>query len=218
MYAICIAEGHHDAHANVPTNTLSLKDKEQVIEYVITTGEQTWIDFNQSWTTCTQTYMRQHSLRKMRLCDLRVDTLHGPVQEGLNTTILSMILQPFQHKDDTAAANNNNNRNGSNQRRRRVPTVYKKQVVGMYRHRNFRMCSTSHIAIGLFMRLWNNFTISFIDNRDGRPPTWQTFKLIQDWGTERAVYNYYKGILGDLGLDPNKVTHLRSGSMEQGSA
>ena len=213
----------HDAHDNVPTDVLSLSDHLKVIDYVLSNSLLCYKNFGMSWTCCNSTFLRLDSLCAMRLCDLRADHAHGPVTEGPNSTILSMILQPYQHKDQSINGNGtrassvgDGDGGASNQSARRARKHYKKRVVGMFRHHNFQQCGTSHIAMNLFMRLYRDHSFSFIWPANGKEqPPWQKVKLIHGWS--ESPQKTYARILNEVGVSWKKVTHLRSSGIEQAS-
>lgn len=213
----------HDAHANLPTDILSKADHKKVMTYVLSQNLRNDPAFHVSWTTCHATYLRIDSLAKMRLCDLRADHAHGPVEEGPNRTIISLIMQPFQHKDDTPGANQAQQPRGRQPTTGRTPKKYKKRVVGMWRHENIEQCGTGMIAMSLFDSIFRDDSISFLklpndDNNNNIPPAWQTKCLLRGWHGMRTAYDSFKRILSACGVEFNHVTHLRSAGIAWASS
>lgn len=218
-YAEAYVLALHDAHANLPTDVLTKGDHRKVMQHVLTNNLQCYQSFAVSWTVCHATFLRLDSLRKMRLCDLRADHAHGPCEDGPNATILSFILQPYQHKDDAVGGNQATQREQEGGGNTRAPNSYKKRVVGMYRHQNIDQCGTSQTAMSLFLRLRRNHQVSFIVPADGQNrPSWQRELILNDWSANRSPYTTYTRVLQACNVSFNKVTHLRSAGMEYASA
>ena len=104
------AQKNHDAHANLPTNVLSIGDHRKVMFHIFT-SMRNWEDMALAWTCTNDTFLRLDSMMKMRLPDVRCDKTHGPVDEGVNCFIMSYILQPYQHKDTKVGGNAGNKTN-----------------------------------------------------------------------------------------------------------
>ena len=167
---------NHDAHEGLPTDNLSNAEHAQVLSHLFrNSDERAWIDFATSWTTCRSTFIRQATLRKLKLPHLKADRAHGPLTAtGENATILTIILEPGVQKQDSAKAGNNGNANGNGETTRRGVFNYKKQVVGFYRHKNYLQCAAAQIAINLFMRFHDDDRLEFLQPQvAGEKPQWQ---------------------------------------------
>jgi hypothetical protein len=100
---------------------------------------------------------------------------------------------------------------------------YKKRVVGAYRHKNVLQCFTGMVGMMIFMRYHDEGDLSFLQPADkNERPLWQKERLMENWEAgkngQEACYEVYKRICEICNIRWNKVTHLRSAGMEQGSA
>jgi hypothetical protein len=130
----------------------------------------------------------------------------------------SYILQPYAHKDDNDRRQNNNN--NAEERPRRSRKRLKKRVVGAYRHVNVLCCTTSCLAMSLFVRQFTDEkmrTMTFRYDDEGNRPTWRKVKLVQ-WASDRSAYQTYSRILQANDIQWCKVTHMRTAGMERASA
>ena len=100
---------------------------------------------------------------------------------------------------------------------------YKKRVVGAYRHKNVLQCFTGMVAMSLLLRFRDDVNLSFLQPEDkNKRPGWQKERLMESWEAGKngheTCYEVYKRVCEACGICWNKVTHLRSAGMEQGSA
>ena len=149
-----------DPHEGLTSHVLGLKDHERVIEYALLTNKANWSPIGIAWTLPLSTFVRNDSVLKFGLCDLRMDTKHGP-KLNPEMPFLSIVLRKFTHKD----------RNKYN------------RVVGTYRNSNFLLCATMHIAMSCFVRFFEepeqlSFTVKNLE--DGASPWW-TLPLVPEW-------------------------------------
>ena len=209
--------GDHDAHANLPTNVLSVADHRKVLNHIFGSSKvANWKDMAFAWTCTNDTFLRLDSLRKMKLQDLRLDKTHGPAEEGSNARVMSYILQPLQHKDDKPGGNaGNKNKQGA-----RVQTNYKKRIVGTWRHKEYFRCSTGILAKLLFARFnCEGEPLSFTRPAvEGRRPQWQTQPLLTNWNSPSAPSAAYHSVYQACGVKWAKLTHLRHSAMENASS
>jgi hypothetical protein len=217
-----------DAHANLPTNSMDESEFERAIDFVMENNKSYASDFVLSWNCCTATFARNDSLRKFNLEDTCTDKCHGPLFDrdnpvhAMDKWMLSFILQPFLHKDDdgrrqqvTATATKKRAMVRSTKRNR-------KKVIGAYRHKKWKMCTTAAYAISLFLRQYfdpkvRNMTFEYGIDRATDLPTWRKVKVIEKWRTQKQCEQAYKEVMVQCGITWKKVTHLRSHGIEVGS-
>lgn len=219
----------NDPHGNLPTSTLSAADHRKCLDYVFRNSIQKWDEFSISWSVDYSTFMRMHTIRQVRLCDMVAENNHGPHGiEGPNKTILAIVMQPYLSKDQTVVNPAGRRRAttaaaSASVRRREVVSNGRTRVVGMYRHRNPLQCGTFHVCREVFMRLRFNVSFSFLEPATGGTnarPTWTQEYLLANWsnpGNQSAVDSKYREILEACQVDCNKVTHLRSSGIERAS-
>ena len=141
----------------------------------------------------SQCYLRNDSVRKLRLSDLKLDFTHGPVESGPHARIITFVLQPLQHKEKEN----------------------KKQVAGVYQHKDYLLCTTFDVAINVFWSLSLNYKVHFYKEGENK---WMNSKLIVGWKDQKSAYATYKTILEWANVSWDKVTHMRKAGIEQGSA
>jgi hypothetical protein len=218
-----IEDIQEDPHGNLPTDTLSVDDFLRVVDTIFSNNNIPWKDLGLAWNNCFATFMRLDSLRKLYLKDVRIDGSHGPVETGPNSKILSYILQPYIHKDGRPGPTGRKRQQqdgsqGNNQPNCRAKKKKnKKRVLGLYRHKNFKQCGTGMLAFNLFVRLYDNNSLSFLQVHNQRP-MWQKFPLIKDWNSRSAAYQTFKSVLQSLNISWAKVTHMRTAGIENASA
>lgn len=196
-----------DPHANLPTNVLSEEDCLKVIRLAIISSN--WKDMCLTWTTCTQTFLRNDSIRKLHMRHVRCNSTHGPGcgRDDTNNfgagwgfadrSMITYVLDKYVHKCRDE----------------------KKREVGAWRHRNFLNCSVGHLSMNLFARLYTDVEINFFDKRVGEEmPMWWNRPLIVEWNHDTAAYDAFETLLENAGLKWAKVTHLRKLGIEQASA
>jgi hypothetical protein len=188
-----------DPHSNLPTDVLSEADTLRVIAACI--NAPNWRDLCLSWTTCEQTFIRNHSMRQLTLADLRHNTTHGPStdEDSIDSHMMSMIMQKGRHKERAT----------------------KKRVVGAWRHKNYMKCSIGHLAMNFMCRFHSDADLNFFKHLNGADKgkcDWMKKPLIQGWRDENAVHNAYIAILRRVGVAWAKVTHMRKAGMEYASA
>jgi hypothetical protein len=137
---------------------------------------------------------------------------------------MSYILQPYLHKDGRPGPTGRKRQqqdasqvDNQNQKCRSKKKKNKKRVLGLYRNKNFKQCGTGMLAFNLFVRLYDNCSISFLQVQDQRP-MWQKFPLIKDWNSRSAAYQTFKSVLQLLNISWAKVTHMRTAGIENASA
>jgi hypothetical protein len=206
-----------DAHTNLPTNSIDEEEFERAIDFVMENNKPYASDFILSWSGCTATIARNDSLRKFNLEDTCTDKCHGPLFERDNPVhlmdkwMLPFILQPFLHKDDDGRRQQQNAAN----KKRAVQTTKRnrKKVIGAYRHKKWKTCTTAAYGISLFMRQYfdpkvRNMTFEYGDDRTTEMPTWRKIKVIEKWRTQKQCEQVYKEVMGRCGINWKKVTHL----------
>jgi hypothetical protein len=181
-----------DPHGNLPTNVLTEGDTLRVISACIKSPN--WRDLCLSWTTCEQTFLRNHSIRKLKLSDLCHNTTHGPSREegNMDSQMMSYILQKGIHKERAT----------------------KKRVAGAWRHKNYMKCAIGHLAMNLMCRLHSDADLDFFKHTSD----WMKEPLIQGWKDEKAAQKAYNAVLDRVGVSWGKVTHLRKAGMEYASS
>ena len=129
-YQLRIADQQNDPHANLPTAVIAKGEYEKIHQEILKRNDA--LDFQWSFTTCNSCYLRFSSAYRLRICDMRLDTAHGPPldENGNRDKMLSYVLQSGQHKD-------------------RAKT---KNVVGSWRHRDYTRCSTGAASMMLIGR------------------------------------------------------------------
>jgi heme-degrading monooxygenase HmoA len=176
--------GETDAHANLPTNSLSFADHHRTMKFLLshTQDEECWSPFGISWSVNFSTYIRMDSLRKISLPDL-VTEGRGYEDKGPNCDILGIILQKYLHKADKPQNPNSRKRSRQGKKGRNNPAadnngqaggpiaIGGKRVCFMWRHRHFEVCGTAMIGISLFMRLFFDTDFSFREpEKPAQPP------------------------------------------------
>jgi hypothetical protein len=217
-----------DAHANLPTNSMDEEEFERAIDFVMQNNKSYASDFVLSWNCCTATFARNDSLRKFNLEDTCTDKCHGPLFDrdnpvhGTDKWMLSFILQPFLHKDDDGRRQQVQQAATKKRAMVRSTRRNRKKVIGAYRHKKWKMCTTAAYAISLFLRQYfdpkvRNMTFEYGDDRTTDMPTWRKVKVIEKWRSQKQCEQAYKEVMGQCGITWKKVTHLRSHGMELGS-
>jgi hypothetical protein len=76
------------------TNKYTYAGRERRVHcYIIRDITMTCKDLSLSWTICEQTLIRNDLMRKLKLCDLRHKTSHGPSIEGIESHMIPPILE-----------------------------------------------------------------------------------------------------------------------------
>ena len=207
LYVQRIKGNVDDPHADLPTNVLSEDDCLKILRIAI--ENPNWKDMCLTWTTCTQTFLRNDSMRKLHMRHLRCNSTHGPACGRDETSnfgagwgfadreMITYILDKYVHKCRDE----------------------KKQEVGAWRHKNFLNCSVGHLAMNLFVRLYADAEINFFGARVGEDtPMWWNRPLIAEWNHDTAAYDAFETLLDNAGLKWAKVTHLRKLGIEQATA
>ena len=139
-------------------------------------------------------------MRNIYFADLNIDLAHGPVRRGRNAPIVTIILQPYKHKDKGTRPTKRQKKN-------------KKRVVGFFRHQNCFRCTTSTLAMNLFYRLngpeADNIKFVKLPSDGDLSPNWQRIPLIRGWASERAVTTCFTRILRDASVKWKKKSHMR---------
>ena len=188
-----------DPHENLPTDVLTQSETREVLRIILVDHPLNWMDLALSWTHCESTFDRNDTMRKLRFSDLRHNTTHGPVEEGIDSLMMSYILQKRVHKERSK----------------------KKRITGAWRHKDYIRCSTGHLSMNLMCRLYGNADLNFYKNLNGPKKgrcDWQDEKLIQGWKDDKAVQKAYNTVLDQAGVSWGKVSHLRKAGMEYASS
>ena len=93
---------NHDDHQGLPMSILSVNEHHCVIHHLMQKKFRHWQDFGISWNMCQDTFICQDTCLQLCLPHLCADYAHSTMQEGPNKTMLSIILMPGTHKDDSA--------------------------------------------------------------------------------------------------------------------
>lgn len=204
LYMERISRQVEDPHANLPTNVLTEADCVKAL-FLAARGIN-WKDLMLCWATCEQTYLRNHSMRKLTLCNLCCNTTHAPSSMGdknygagygyVDGFMMSYILDKYVHKTRDK----------------------KKRVVGAWRHKNYIRCSVGNLAMNLFVRLYADSDIDFHGERlNEKMPRWWNRKLIVEWTDEKSSYSAFCALLDAAQLQWAKKTHLRKLGMAIGT-
>jgi hypothetical protein len=188
-----------DPHANLPTNVLTEAETVEVITECVKSPN--WRDLCLSWTTCEQTFIRNHSIRQLTLSDLCHNRTHGPsTEEGnIDSQMMSYILQKGVHKERATI----------------------KRIAGAWRHKFYLRCAVGHLAMNMMCRLHSDVDLHFFKHLNGPKKgtsDWMKEPLIQGWKDEKAAQKAYSTVLDRVGVSWAKVTHLRKAGMEYASA
>jgi Centromere DNA-binding protein complex CBF3 subunit, domain 2 len=207
LYVQRIMNTPEDPHADLPTNVLSEEDCLKILRLAVSCAN--WKDMTLTWTTCTQTFLRNDSMRKLHMRHLRCNSTHGPACGRDDTNnfgagwgfadheMITYVLDKYVHKCRST----------------------KKQEVGAWRHKNFLNCSVGMLAMNLFVRLYADAEINFFGARVGEEtPMWWDRPLIVEWSGDSSAYDAFETLLDNAGLEWAKVTHLRKLGIEQASA
>ena len=100
-YLIHYQMTNQDAHQGLPTCILSIDEHCCLIHHLMEEKYRHWKDFGLSWNICQATFIQQDTCHQLCLPHLCADSTHGPMDEGRNKTMLSIILMPGTHKDDS---------------------------------------------------------------------------------------------------------------------
>jgi hypothetical protein len=189
-----------DPHAKLPTDIMSDEQVTEAAAYILQHNTQNWKDMMLSWTTCEQEFVRWDALKKLELKDLKFNVTHCRHRSpGVLHGMMTKILQRVVHKE----------------------RAFTKRVVGGWRHRYWKRCSTGILAMNLFVRLFDNQDIHFCkapDPRSGKKiPYWQTVSLLTEWSSAKSAHTAYDRVMKACGIRATKVTHLRKQGMETGS-
>ena len=198
LYTIYISSLPSDPHDNLPTNMLTREESDRVIQTILGENRQNWMNMTLSWTGSEAMMLRNDSMRKFRFCDIHTNLTHSPQTEpGYDQEMLSLVYLPGPvHKDRQK----------------------KKRVVGSWRHRRFLSCFTSKVAATLFVRLYADAEINFYKGNNASDPMWYNYTLIDGWGSTSAASEAYCDILDHLGIEWEKVVHLRKAGTEFASS
>jgi hypothetical protein len=173
------------AHDNLYSDTLSDNDKTILIMF----GSQmlTWADYCMSQTCMNQSTMRGDSMRSSRLCDIRLDGVHGPMDSKY--PMIGFIQQDYTGK---------------------VTSNFKK-ISGMWRHRNWLFCGTGWLAATILYRLANSpmyADIHFEHNAHNSAPDWYKFEIVS-WQGYDAMRSVYRRVYEATSIFWSKCTHMR---------
>ena len=166
---------NHDAHQGLPTSILSVDEHRHVIHHLMQKKFRHWKDFGILWNMCQATFIHQDTCHQLCLPHLCAGYAHGPIEEGPNKTMLSIIPMPGTH-----SANNRTNQTCTTNQR--TPKKYKKRVVGVYRHKSVLQCTTGFVAILLIVKLHHANDLSFIQPHDSHEKLgWQKVHVLETW-------------------------------------
>ena len=209
---------NHDAHENLPTDVLSKEDHRKLLHHIFSSNVQNWQDLAFGWTCTHDTFLRLASLKIMRLCDIKTNLSHVPNENGPNNRMITLILQPMQHKHN--GPNSEGGKKARTKRRGGQRTVVKtkKRVVGMWRHKDYYRCATGLLAKVFFSRYHCDETLNFNAARnDTERPDWQEKPLIT-WKSLSNARDAYNNIYAACNIHWAKVTHMRTAGMEYASS
>jgi hypothetical protein len=134
-----------------------------------------------------QSTMRGDSMRFSRLCDTRLDEVHGPMDSKY--PMIGFIQQDYTGK---------------------VTNTFKK-ISGMWRHRNWLFCGTGWLAATILYRLANGpmyADIHFEHNAHNSAPDWYESELLS-WQSYDAMYSVYRRVYEATAIFWAKCTHMR---------
>ena len=202
-YMFRIAEQQNDPHANLPTAVISKAEYEKIHHRTILDQIDT-LDFQWAFSTCNSCYLQYLSSYCLNLCDMRLDTAHGPPldEEENRDEMLSYILQSGRHKD----------------------RAKHKQIVGAWRHRDYTRCSTGAASFMLIGRFHGRTEDMNFYKGAATGPMWMKKPILCDWYSGRTQQQYKNGyskarrayakVFQDMGVTWAKVTHLRKSGMD----
>lgn len=198
-YAVHLLKAIVDPHKDIPTDVLSQLDYRRGTMSILQRID--WGDFNWTFSVCDHTFIRFASAQKLRLCDIKLDSAHGPPHkdEFFNEKMISYILQPGGvHKD----------------------RAKNKNVVGGWRHQEVFRCSTGALAMSLLVRLREDgASIHFHNGPQGQPPPWWRLRVHRHWKPGKkgydTAYTAYTTVFEALGISWSKVTHLRKSGIDR---
>jgi hypothetical protein len=135
-------------------------------------------------------------MRNMMLCDLHFNNTHSLRQgEADFAGMIGLVYQKMVHKERNKA----------------------KHVVGCWRHRVLQQCFTSMISMAVFIRHRSDPELHFHRPLLTDRADWWNIPLIS-WASENAAGKAYREIFNELGVNPEKCTHLRRAGTEYASA
>jgi hypothetical protein len=94
----------HDPLTNLKTDMLSEDQKDAFVTTVLRDDLPNWAPLLLTFTGCEQMMMRQDSAKKMRHVDVRLNNMHGPVQDNPHyRDMLALVYMPLEHKEKQKA-------------------------------------------------------------------------------------------------------------------
>lgn len=195
---LCVARSRlvkKDSHKNLSTDMLTDDERVRAVVHILESRALNWKEMCLAWTACETMMLRNSSLLKMLLVDLITNHTHGPNVDG-DRTMIALLYRKFEHKE--------------RQKRDRI--------VGAWRHKNWLLCFTGHLAMGLFVRLYNDLDINFYDGEGDAIPSWWQSKLVAGWRNMEAARDAYVRLLHHCKITWQKCTHIRKSGTERASA
>lgn len=179
----------------VPTNVLSQKDNAVAIDYALKNCDE-WAELTMAWTKSFNEFLRGHSIRNLRLCDLISDDTHAPSTNDDDEPIITTVLRKGGAHKDRFKHN---------------------RVVGSFRHKNYLVCSQGLTSFGTWFHLRSRSTmrISFDTRHRSQPFFWRNIGIV-GWSKYADQYDLFKQVQTACGISNSKVTHLRKAGMDCG--
>jgi hypothetical protein len=198
---------HVDAHKHRPTHHHSVEQETYMINEAFLSTQATkrgtlplGVNLLISWNCSMQGFTRGDEIRSCRLPDLCHERNYGPwrlADKGASCHmdssepkgILSLIQQPFGSKIKSNKA----------------------QVIGFFRHRDWKRCATSIISysiMGQLDLLTSSQANSFFSFNHEGIPNWYGYYLI-DWRDYDSMSYTFKKFFNSSGIHCTKLTHAR---------
>jgi hypothetical protein len=186
MHCTSKSTRHADPHSSLPTNIPSIKDVRTFHRHVLETKtNRSDLDWTPAFTRIA--FCRIVSAQALNLADIRLDSAHGSEEDGPRARMISYVVRSGAfHKDKWT----NNH------------------MVGNYRHREYLLCRTGHLAMTFISRFnlrTEDSNMHFYSSDGLKAPAtspWQELpRIIEDWKSYNSANTAYKKTCKDLGRD-----------------
>jgi hypothetical protein len=170
---------------------MPLTDKLSILRY-IHHARADWGSLATSFTWGNNAAVRGASSRKMVYCDLNLSRGFGPGRFGDSSRCLLLVLRKGTvHKDNYTTD----------------------KQVGVWRHRNYLLCSVFNTALHVINDLSNDVTINFLHEDKSKRASWWD-KPFLDFDTQNEESSAMKDVYKKTKVSSCKVTHNRTHAVQ----
>ena len=185
-------KGAPDPHGGVK-DVVPEEDRRKCMTYILKEMPRDWSSMAFNYTWGNNATLRGASLRLMEYCDLNVSRGFGPERFGPLSRCLMLILrrgERHKHRADTD------------------------QQVGVWRHRDYLLCSVFSSALLITYKLKDNNNISFKHLNKKKKNLWWILRLIAD----KDLDSLYAKMYQNTGVVAPKLTYDRTSAVQYGGS